>query len=175
MEEIEIWKDVPEYEGYYQVSNLGRVRSVDRLALNGFCMRKVNSRILKSANRSGYRIFSIKKNGTARTMSVHQLVAIAFLGHTINGNTLVIDHIDGDKTNNRLSNLHVVTSRENNSICFKKNKEKYSSEFTGVSFFKRDGNWESYITTNRKRKYLGRFPTELEAHNAYQNELKMQL
>lgn len=170
--EEEVWKDVKGYEGYYEVSNLGIVRSLERMVWNGGFLRRVNNRILKRSHRSGYEMVGLSKDGCQVTVAVHQLVAIAFLNHNRSGNELIIDHIDGNKTNNKLSNIHIVTSRENNSICFRKNAAMFSSKFTGVSFFKRDKNWESYITINRKRKYLGRFPSEQEASNAYQKALK---
>src|SRR5687768_14098444 len=112
----EIWKDIPAYEGYYQVSNLGRVRAVPRdIRVEGRGVWSLKDRILKQSytnrTRRYYHVVLSKDNKT-KTYRVHRLVAMAFLFHDENSG-LFIDHIDNDPTNNRLDNLQLVTPREN--------------------------------------------------------------
>ena len=122
--QIEIWKDVPNYDGRYQVSNLGFVRS----------FYKNKTRIIKGGmGTSGYPFVSLSKNRKATSIAVHQLVAICFLNHKRCKFEVVVDHIDGIKTNNKLTNLQLVTNRENSTkdkkpisghSCIYKNNKK---------------------------------------------------
>ena len=106
---LEIWKDIKDYEGLYQVSNLGRVRSlpkVDRLGRvhNGKIKAQVN-------NGSGYLIVNLKHNGKQKMKTVHRLVAETFISN--DDNLPEINHIDGNKVNNRVDNLEWCTRSEN--------------------------------------------------------------
>jgi hypothetical protein len=165
----EIFKDIPGYEGLYQVSNLGNVKSIPReqRCTNGYRITK--EKILKqSIDGGGYFNISIYKDGIAKTIKVHQLVAIAFLNHMPCGHKLVIDHINDDKLDNRVENLQIVTQRFN---C-KKTQSKYSSKYKGVSWYKPTQKWVSNIRIRGKLFNLGYFKCELAAHLAYQNKLK---
>lgn len=166
----EILKDVEGYEGLYQVSTLGNVKSLERYAkhwLGGF--RKIIERTRKPIpDSSGYLQVSLYKNGEMKNAKVHKLVCIAFLNHIPNGHKLVVNHINFDKLDNRVENLEIVTQRENSN----QKHVKSSSKYVGVSWFKRDKKWQAEITINGKNKYLGRFASELNASNAYQNALK---
>lgn len=99
-------------------------------------------------------------------------MAIAFLGHKPNGLTLVVNHIDGDKLNNKLKNLEIVTHRENCSVCFRKNEDSLSSKYVGVSYYSHHGKWCSKIQVDGKNNILGYFDCEKEAGRAYQKALK---
>ncbi len=155
----EIWKDIPECAGLYQVSNLGRVQS--------FYFNK--SKVLKQTKmKNGYHIVTIYKNKKSRTFCVHQLVAMAFLGHNPNGHQLVVDHINDDRSDNKVENLQIVTQRFNSY----KTQGTYSSEYKGVSWSKINQKWKSQILTNKKVKHIGYFDCELKAHQAYKNALK---
>lgn len=164
----EIWRDVPGYEGYYQVSNLGRVRSLDRV------VRRSNvppflqkGRILKLyLEKTGYFTCNLCVNDSKRTRSVHQLMAMAFLNHAPNGLNLVVDHINNIKTDNRLDNLQIVTTRHNTS-----RGRKGTSKFQGVSWVSSRKRWLVQIGINRKNTFLGYFKDESEAALAYQNAL----
>lgn len=79
-----------------------------------------------------------------------------------------IDHIDGNKLNNRISNLRVVSSRTNQQNLFRHRKGK----LVGSSFHKLVGRWQARITVDKKLKHLGWFNTELEAHQRYLKELE---
>ncbi len=157
--QIEFWKDIPEYEGYYQVSSLGRVKSFkNRIDL-----------ILKNRiGTNGYFSVCLRKNNKSKYFSVHKLVAMAFLNHTPCGYYLIIDHINSNKTDNRLENLQIVTSRQNAS----KKNIKTSSSFIGVSFNKRAKKFKAIIYFNKRNLCLGSFDSEIEASQYYQNALK---
>lgn len=165
----EIWKDIPEYEGYYQVSNLGRVKNLKRFVkAKSKATRLIKERILKAnIDSTTYLAVMLSKDGKKKTFKVHQLVAMAFLNHTPCGHKIVVDHIDNDKLNNRVDNLQITTNRYN---CSKDVKNK-TSKYTGVSWEKRTNKWFAGIKLNRKTKFLGRFNTEIEASKAYQNAL----
>ncbi len=174
MIEKEIWKDIPGYEGYYQASNLGRVRSLDRTVTfsNGYD-RFYKGRIIKgNINEGGYRQTALGVNGIGRNFKFSQIIAMTFLGHEPNGHDLVVDHINGDKSDDRVENLRIVSHRANLSTCFRSDRETLSSKYLGICFHNRDKKWQAQITINGKQKYLGSFKTEIEAHNAYQKALK---
>jgi|JI9StandDraft_1071089.scaffolds.fasta_scaffold102914_2 hypothetical protein len=163
----EIWKDIPGYEGYYQVSDLGRVRGLDRVVhYSDGKTRFQKGRILKHhLTKWGYLQCGLTINGIQQFYLVHQLVAIVFMNHKPNGHSLVIDHINGKKDDNILENLQIVTNRHNVS----KGKTG-TSKYTGVSW--NGKKWVAQIKVNRKTTYLGVFADETEASLTYQNALK---
>ena len=96
----ELWKDIKEYEGIYQVSNLGRVKRVE------------TDRVLKgSKNKKGYLRVDLYKNGSQSNKRIHRLVAQAFIPNPENKSQ--VNHIDENKTNNVISNLEWTTAKEN--------------------------------------------------------------
>lgn len=108
MKEIEIWKDIPEFEGY-QVSNLGRVKSLERIDARG---HRVKEKILKPwITRKGYYLVTLCKNSIVKAYRVHRLVWSAFNGQIPEG--LQVNHINEIKTDNRLENLNLMTCKEN--------------------------------------------------------------
>lgn len=106
----EIWKDIPNYEGLYQVSNLGNVKSLCYGARN---IRKSNvHKILKhSPNNWGYHKVQLYKDGKSQMLYIHRLVASLFIPNPENKEQ--VNHIDGNKANNKVSNLEWATSKEN--------------------------------------------------------------
>tara|TARA_R110000737_G_C14262004_1_gene428719 strand:+ start:29 stop:553 length:525 start_codon:yes stop_codon:yes gene_type:complete len=161
---MEEFRQVPGYEGLYEVSNLGRVKSLDKLS---YCGRRIKSRFLKKCLCSGYYTTSLYKDGIGTTYRFHQIVAMAFLNHTPCGYDLVVNHINLNKTDNRVGNLEIITARENSNLKHIKSKSKY----VGVSLG-RGGKWRSVITIKGKQLWLGVFKEEIEASNAYQKRLK---
>jgi len=166
--DIEIWKDIPNYEGCYQASNLGNIRSLDRLDNRGY---KRKGRMLKqSIDSARYYTVSLSKQGKNKSNNVHVIVATTFMGHERgNGHVgLVVDHIDNDNLNNRLDNLQLITQRQNLS----KDRRGGSSKYVGVCWFKRAKKWQSSIKYKGKQIHLGRFENELSAHEVYQAALE---
>lgn len=167
---MEQWKDVLNYEGLYQVSDLGRVKSlggVTNMPNGGIRINK--SKILTPMKCGvGYLTIALYKNRKKEYGKVHRLVWEAFNGKTY----LPIDHIiEGNKLDNRLCNLQAITSRENSSK-HRLTKTK-TSKYTGVSWRNDTNKWTSRITINGKYKNLGSFINEIDAANAYKNALSL--
>ena len=112
-EDEEIWKDVPNFEGLYQVSNLGRVKSlVKLLKIKGGALRKTNEKILKPfLNADGYSVITLYKNRKRKFYLAHRLIWETFNGEVPKG--YEINHISECKTDNRLSNLNLLTHKAN--------------------------------------------------------------
>ena len=108
----ETWKDVRGYEGLYEVSDLGRIRSLGRTvpSKNGSTQRKRVRILVQEINMNGYcRVRLFDKDGHARHCQVHRLVLEAFSGPS----DLQVNHINEIKTDNRLTNLEYCTPKEN--------------------------------------------------------------
>lgn len=105
----ERWVDVVGYEGIYQVSNYGRVKSCPRIDSNGH--RRKERQLKLVVDDYGYLVVGLSKKGKPRTVRVHKLVAESFIGDRPTKH--VIHHIDSDKTNNRIENLKYVSYKEN--------------------------------------------------------------
>ena len=131
--EKEIWKDIEGYEGLYKVSNIGRVKSVERMKWNGKGYHKIPERILKAGdNGKGYLYITLCKDGTRKNYTVHQLVGNAFLSNPQGYKEL--NHIDEDKTNNRADNLEWCSRSYNNTYNGKAKKvaEKLSKPVIAI-------------------------------------------
>ena len=166
----EIWKPIKGYEGFYEVSNLGAVRSLDRIDGRG-ALRK--GRTLKlGTDTSGYRFAGLSVDSVLKTPKVHRLVAESFIGDRPTPDHK-IDHVDGDKENNQVLNLEYVTNRENigrGRLC-DKNPDK-SSQYRGVYYYKKFNKFGAKIQHQREIFRLGYFTSEEKAHQAYQQKLK---
>lgn len=109
--EYEQWKDIYNYEGIYQVSSAGRIKSLKRRGCK-------NERILTPhLNNNGYYFISLCRNGVCKNVTVHRLVALAFIPEV--KDKLQVNHINGEKTDNRVSNLEWVNNREDVIHSFK--------------------------------------------------------
>jgi hypothetical protein len=161
--DMEIWKDIPEYEGFYQASSEGRIRSLDRIRNNG---GKYKGVIFSLSGISGlYQNATLtSRDGTRKTFTVHRLIYMAFNGEISNGK--VIDHIDGDKSNNSIKNLREVSQRENS--AFGKDRSSNRELPTGVYREKQTGKYGVRCCFGRDGgKRIGVFDTVSEAQKAY--------
>lgn len=167
----EIWKDIPNYEGLYQASNLGNIKALKIIRLTKCGQnRNIKEKIMKGyPTTRGYLHLGLVKNGIRTTFNIHQLVAITFLYHEPCGAKLVVDHINRNQLDNSVDNLRIVTSREN---AWNTDRRK-SSKYVGVSWRPDCNKWKATIYIKPKYKHLGYFTNELDAHNAYQSELKI--
>ena len=99
----EIWKDIPNYEGLYQVSNLGRVKSLNYNHTN-------KEKILKPRKtKKGYLSVALWKNRKRKDVQIHRLILYTFIGKK----NLTINHIDKCRTNNNINNLEYLTQKDN--------------------------------------------------------------
>lgn len=164
----EFFKDIPEYEGLYQVSNLGNVKSLSRKKCNHQGCHMSKEKILKAGLSRKYLSVVLSNKKSFKTFKVHQLVAKSFFNHFSDGTTkIVVDHINNNPLDNRVENLQLITNREN---CSKDTKG--TSKYTGVSWCKIKKKWVTRFKFNGKYLHLGYFIDELEASNAYKNKLK---
>lgn len=110
---IENWRPVPGYEGFYEVSDQGRVRTLDRYVRGrNDCRRLIKSRVLKTPPRSsGHPHVNLRRENVGKTRTVHSLVMEAFVGPRPEG--MEVCHNDGNPANNHLSNLRYGTRSEN--------------------------------------------------------------
>lgn len=107
---MEIWKDIKDYEGLYQVSNLGRVKSLDRIDSN---KHPIKERLLKCGKvDGGYLAVALCKNGKYKTFLIHRLVAQAFIPNP--NNLPQVNHKDENKHNNCVQNLEWCDQKYNN-------------------------------------------------------------
>ena len=121
----EVWKNIKDYEGIYQVSNLGNVRSLDRVSKN---RHHLKGKILKQhRDKDGYLKLCLFKNGVGRHFFVHRLVTIAFIPNP--DNKPQVNHIDEDKDNNKANNLEWCTVLYNNNYGKRLEKAVKSNDY----------------------------------------------
>ena len=163
--ETEVWKDVKGYEGLYQVSNLGNVKS-----LYGLCGRKYVKRekILKKTVHLAYgnyyrEVVTLRKDKKKKEFKVHRLVAEAFLPNL--ENKPMVNHIDGNPLNNRIDNLEWCTNRENIIHAYETGlmgryipskeelEELYVNKRTPITKIAKEKN----MSVDRVKKYLNRY------------------
>jgi len=165
----EIWKDIKNWQGFYQVSSEGRVRSLERTIVTKKNTKlKIESRILSIAkNKWGYNHVTFWLNRKQQHKKVHIMVAEYFV-EKINGCNQV-NHKDKNKDNNHYTNLEWVSNRENCSHSH--DKKRCTSKYTGVSFKRNLNKWVAQAYISGQSRYLGLFETEEDASDAYQNAL----
>ncbi|EHI69001.1 NUMOD4 domain-containing protein [Streptococcus ictaluri] len=110
---MEEWRTVKGYEGVYEISNTGKIRSLDRLITcsDGRNVFYKGIELKYSLNKDGYCVVALCKNGTQKSAHIHRLVAEAFIKK--NRQNLEVNHIDENKENNNAKNLEWVTRKEN--------------------------------------------------------------
>lgn len=148
---IEIWKDIPEYEGLYQVSNLGRVKSLR--FRNNVCDKEKEHIMALNKKDNEYLYVSLSKNGIRKNKYVHRLVATCFIQNT--NDYEVVNHKDENKTNNNVNNLEWCSQKQNvkHSIRkFYKMKSKTNSN-TGERYISYRKENDTYRITINKIEY----------------------
>ena len=168
----EIWKAIEGYEGLYEISNFGRVKSLERsyIAGKGAIIRKQDAILSASISSNGYKYVSLCRDGIASSKRLHILVWNTFGDEPSNGRKLQVDHKNEDKLDNHIDNLQLLTNRENIIKSIKLNKNM-TSGFIGVCWHKQAEKWVARIEFNGSGKHLGSFNNEYDAHLAYQNKL----
>ena len=113
MNKEEIWKDIKDFEGFYQVSNMGQVRSVDREYWNrsGSLVHRKGMLLAISYSREGYPVVQLSKDGKKYYSKVHRLVAEAFIPNP--NNLPAVNHKNEIKHDNRVENLEWITIEDN--------------------------------------------------------------
>lgn len=154
----EIWKDIKEYEGLYQISNLGRVRSLT--FRNNKCLTKRKIPLIMKPNiRSGYYIINLRKNNIRVSKQIHRLVAEAFIPNPQNKS--IVNHKDFNKQNNNIDNLEWCSQKENVLWSVKNMKHSKNTKVKNQYIKKK---WNKYELT-LKKKYIGAYNTLEEAIN----------
>jgi len=168
--EGEIWVLVNDYKGYYEVSNFGDVRSVDRTIITkGGVKLRYKGRILRpSTDSAGYLRVGLCKNCKQESGLIHSLVWDAFGFGKRNLHTLEVDHVNSIKTDNRIGNLQLLSCRDN--VIKYHKTQKTTSKYPGVSWDTTRNKWKAQIYIG-KQTYIGRFNCETAAMIAYQQEL----
>jgi phage-related protein len=161
LEHPEIWKDVKGYEGLYQVSDLGRVRSLERKIVNRNGKHLLNKeRILSQCpDTGGYLLVHFSANGFRGCKKVHNLVAEVFLGEKEDG--YEVNHKNGINTDNRYLNLEYATHQEN------MNHRAIVINTKPRGVYTKGQKWVSVITFKGQRIKLGDFLSKSEAYKAY--------
>jgi hypothetical protein len=171
--EKEIWKCISGYESRYEISNLGKVKRLERSFYDKIGRLQVKKEyILKlTVSATGYFIVNLTNDLRSKTYHVHQLVAMAFLNHVPNKYISIIDHIDDDKLNNIMTNLRIVSPRINTSKGTL-NKTGYQGVTQVISKYNGKVYYSVKIRILKKRKYLGIFSCLQQASEVYQNAVK---
>ena len=147
-----MWKDVVGFEGKYKVNSSGVIKSVVRKNRLTEIMK------VQKVDKDGYMIVNLFKNGDAKQMKVHRVVAMAFIPNTFNKKQ--VNHINGIKNDNRLENLEWCTQSENM-------QHSYDNKLTKASVGEKNGN--SKLTTKdvEDMKKLRKFMTYQELANVF--------
>lgn len=165
----EEWRDIKGFEGVYQVSSLGRIKSLARevLTKNGK-IKPIKEKILKlNDNGEGYKLITLYGEFGRRRETVHVLLAEAFLGHQKGSWDAICDHINHNPSDNRLENIQIITQRENVS----RKRGDFTSEYVGVCR-RAGGKFTAQISIEGTKYHLGSFNQEIQAAQAYQEVLE---
>lgn len=163
-DQIEIWKPVKDYEGYYEISNFGKVKSLQRMVNGKGGKQRVNKeRILRPCFAEGYPFVKLNVNKKGFTAKIHRLVAIAFVPNP--NNYPIVHHKNEIKSDHSIDNLEWCNNRIN--VSYSTNKENTYSKQIGVTYAKKINRWISGTNIKDKTVYFGCFKTEQEAIDCY--------
>lgn len=162
----EVWKDILGYEGKYQVSDLGNVRSLN------YCNTKKSKNLKPGGSPNGYFGVTLSngKSSSKRRFLVHRLVMITF---NPSGMKAQVNHINEIKSDNRLSNLEWVTAKENcnygtrNERYLKTQYDNKVGKMRGISKQPNCSRWRAEIRHDGKLYYLGLYLNKEDGYNAY--------
>lgn len=155
---MEEWRDIKGYEERYQVSSMGRIktkrrRKAPRSAGDPFTEPRTHNEYL---NKSGYPMARLSINSTTKRYLLHRIVASHFISEIPIG--LVVNHIDGNPRNNKVSNLEIVSQFDNNRHG--RVSKKSTSKYIGVFYDKQTNKWRAQLSFGGNRYNLGRYKTE---------------
>lgn len=150
---MEVWKDISGYEGLYQISDLGNVRSLDRYVNHSrsgkrFCK---GHQMATHINNAGYICVNLSKDGKYKSFDVHRLVAMVFLA-VANIDGLEVNHIDENKKNNVVTNLEWVTKKQNNNYGTKIERQASKIKIPVIQYNENGGfvaEWSSAADAER--------------------------
>lgn len=121
---MDLWKDIPNFEGLYQASTKGNIRSLNHIRKNGTSQYIQREKLLKfNKNPNGYLQVRLSKNGVAKTYRVNRLIALTFIANPFDKKT--VNHINGNKLDNNVENLEWATHKE---------QTKHMHEVLGVPY-----------------------------------------
>ena len=165
---VEQWKDILDYEGLYQASDLGRIKAMpkDKNHSSGKRTFLSKEKILKQSNRNEYLGVGLYLELNIKSLLVHHLIASTFLNHIPNAKLINIDHKNNIQHDNRLINLQLITPRENST------KDSYNKTgYNGVN--ERDGKFQALIQFNGRIVNLGYFDSPQLASEKYQEAVSL--
>ncbi len=161
-----LWKDIIGFENSYQISNSGKIRSLDRIVSNRGGFRKIYGKELKNCkDLSGYLIVSLKKNSKCYTKTVHRLVAIHFIPNPLN--LPEVNHKDGDKSNPNDWNLEWSTKSENSIHAYKLKLKKSNFKPTKEGIENPNSKLNIIIVADIREKYATGNYTQRNLANLY--------
>lgn len=150
----EVWKEIKGYEGIYQASNLGNIRSVDRVDFAG---NRVKGKVLKQSNNSkGYLKIGLTKYGKTKQFLVHRIIYQTFKGEIPKG--YEINHKDYNRINNNIVNLEIMTRKENNDYStVSGRKREFNIDQKGIRnrVLFNDGTYKDFKSLSLTAEYLG--------------------
>lgn len=158
---IEVWKDIPNYEGLYQASNLGRIKSLDRYVISKDYKSFRKGKIKKpSVHENNYLYVILSNKSVEKHKLVHRLIAETFLDNP--NNYSVVNHINGNKQDNKVENLEWCNHQQNSQKAWemglypKKKEKTHSTKKVKVIQKDLQGNiikiWDSITEVNKKLK-----------------------
>ena len=169
----EIWKDIPNYLGY-QVSNKGRVRTYNKTSYTKkHGIRHWKNRILHykgNTYRTGYRV-DLWKDGVNKTFLVARLVAFTFYNEDINNHELTVDHIDGNRFNNNLENLELVSLAENIKRSYKNGL--HTRQIKINIYDKKNKEIKTFISLSEANRYINKkhsYLSNCKRKNKFENK-----